>query len=196
MVETITPVVHGGRSKKYWVSVALHALGATIAAAGLGLALGATGALLRAPWGRVGAIVIAVAAVMYALREAFELAIPLPERHAQVPQWWRDFFSPPAASFLYGAGLGIGFFTFLQFGTYVVVAAGALLSGNPLIGALLCVPFGLTRGLTVVLAAPARTPEDTVGLVDLIDRWGATPWPRLANAATLALVAAAAGAAI
>ena len=189
MVETITPVGHGGRTKSYWTSVGLHALGATLAAALLGFALGAIGALLRAPGEGSGAVVLAVIALMYAVREGFGLKVPLPDRHAQVPQWWRDFFSPAVSSFLYGAGLGVGFFTFLQFGTFVVVATGALFSGDPLIGALLCVPFGLTRGLTVVLAAPARDPEYTVGLVDLLDHFGSTRWPRLANALTLSFVA-------
>ncbi|MGH2749897.1 MAG: hypothetical protein ACRDK3_03340 [Actinomycetota bacterium] len=192
MVETITPVVHGGRSKKYWTAVALHALGATLSAAVFGFLLGGLGALLRAPWGRIGAVALMVIALMYAVREGFGLQIPLPDRHAQVPQWWRDFFSAPVSSFLYGAGLGIGFFTFLQFGTYVAVAAGALLSGSPLVGALLCIPFGLTRGLSVILTARARAPEDAGGLVDLLDRWGATPWPRLLNALMLAGIAVAA----
>jgi len=189
MVETITPVGHGGRTKSYWTSVGLHALGATFAAAVLGFALGAVGALLRAPWEDAGAVVIAVIALMYAVREAFGLNMRLPDRHAQVPQWWRDFFSPVVSSFLYGAGLGVGFFTFLQFGTFVVVATGALISGDPVIGALLCVPFGLARGLTVVLAAPAKDPEYTAGLVDLLDNLGSTPWPRLANALVLSVVA-------
>jgi len=192
MVETITPVGHGGRTKSYWLTVALHALGATLAAALLGFVLGAVGALLRAPWEGAGVVAIAVIAVMYAVREGFGLKVPLPDRHAQVPQWWRDFFSPSLSSFLYGAGLGVGFFTFLQFGTFVVVATGALVSGNAVIGALLCIPFGLTRGLTVVLAAPAKDPEYTVGLVDLLDHWGSTRWPRLANALILSFVALAA----
>jgi hypothetical protein len=192
MVETITPVVHGGRKRKYWASVALHTLGATIAAAVFGLVLGGIGALTRAPWGRVGATVVAVVATMYAVREAFELRIPLPDRHAQVPQWWRDFFSAPVSSFLYGAGLGIGYFTFLRFGTYVAVSVTALSVGDPLIGMLLCLPFGLTRGLTVILTANATEPADAGGLVDILDRWGSTPWPRLFNALALGCVAVAA----
>lgn len=190
MVETITPVVHGGRRKRYWSSVALHALGATLAAATFGLILGGAGALLRAPWGRLGAAIVAVVAIMYLVREAFGLQIPLPERHAQVPQWWRDFFSPPLASFLYGAGLGIGFFTFLQFGTYVAVAAAAFLSGDALIGLLVCLPFGLTRGLSVVLTARATEPEHAREVVDVLDRWGSTRWPRLLNALALGCLAA------
>jgi hypothetical protein len=192
MVETITPVVHGGRQKKYWTSVALHALGTTLAAATFGLVLGGIGTLLRAPWGRIGAVVVAVVATMYAVREALGLRIPLPERHKQVPQWWRDFFSAPVSSFLYGAGLGIGFLTFLQFGTYVAVAGAAFLSGDPMIGVLICLPFGLTRGLTVVLTARATEPEDAGGLVDILDGWGSTRWPRLVNALALGCVAAAA----
>jgi len=190
MVETITPVVHGGRRKRYWSSVALHALGATLAAATFGLTLGGAGALLRAPWGRLGAAIVAVVAIMYLVREAFGLQIPLPERHAQVPQWWRNFFSPPLASFLYGAGLGIGFFTFLQFGTYVAVAAAAFLSGDALIGLLVCLPFGLTRGLSVVLTARATEPEHAREVVDVLDRWGSTRWPRLLNALALGCLAA------
>jgi hypothetical protein len=192
MVETITPVVHGGRKRQYWASVALHTLGATIAAAVFGLLLGGIGALTRAPWGRVGATVVAVVATMYAVREAFGLRIPLPDRHAQVPQWWRDFFSAPVSSLLYGAGLGIGYFTFLRFGTYVAVSVTALSVGDPLIGMLLCLPFGLTRGLTVILTASATEAADAGGLVDILDRWGSTPWPRLFNALALGCVAVAA----
>jgi len=192
MVETITPVVHGGRKKEYWASVALHALGATLAAAAFGLILGGIGDLTGAPWGRVGAVVVAVIATMYAVREAFGLRIPLPDRHAQVPQWWRDFFSAPVSSFLYGAGLGIGYFTFLRFGTYVAVSVAAFLIGDPVIGMLLCVPFGLTRGLTVILTVNATEPADPARLVDILDRWGSTRWPRLVNALALVCVAAAA----
>ena len=192
MVETITPVVHGGRKKEYWVSVALHALGATLAAATFGLILGGIGDLVRAPWGRAGAVVVAVIATMYTVREAFGLPIPLPDRHAQVPQWWRDFFSAPVSSFLYGAGLGIGYFTFLRFGTYVAVSVAAFSIGDPVIGMLVCVPFGLTRGLTVILTVNATEPADAGGLVDILDRWGSTRWPRLLNALALACVAVAA----
>src|SRR5436305_741502 len=53
MVQTITPVVHGGRAR-WGRSVALHTLGATLSASALGAALGAAGAVLGAPWGAFG----------------------------------------------------------------------------------------------------------------------------------------------
>jgi len=61
MVETITPVVHGGRAR--WMgALLLHALGATAAAAVFGAALGGIGRMLGAPWGRAGLLAAAVAA--------------------------------------------------------------------------------------------------------------------------------------
>ena len=196
MVETITPVVHGGRSRRYWSSVALHTLGAALAAALLGVALGAIGGLAGAPWGRAGLVVIAVVALVYAAREGLHLPIPLPDRHAQVPDWWRTFFSPGVAAFLYGAGLGAGFLTFLSFGTYVAVVAGAVASGSPLIGAALCIPFGVMRGLSVTVSRSARSEDDAEGIMNRLDEFGTTAVPRVVNAAMLVVVAIAAVAAL
>src|SRR2546423_12691777 len=118
MVETIVPVVYGGRAR-YLRAVALHLLGAAAAAAALGLILGALGALAQAPWGRLGPLIVAGIALLYFLREGFALrAIPIFDRRSQVPEWWRSFYSPPVAAFLYGVGLGAGFFTYLTFGTF------------------------------------------------------------------------------
>src|SRR5919108_412641 len=108
MVETITPVVHGGRRSRWGVAVALHLLGAGLSAAALGAVLGGLGWVLGAPWGSVGSWAVAAVAALYALRELFGLPIPLPDRRKQVPEWWRRFFGPSATAFLYGLGLGVG----------------------------------------------------------------------------------------
>ncbi len=192
MVETITPVVHGGSSRRYWFSVALHTLGATGSAALVGAALGGIGALAGAPWGQAGLVVLAVVALIYAAREGLRLPIPLPDRHAQVPDWWRTFYSPGVAAFLYGAGLGAGFFTFLSFGTYVAVVAGAMASGSPLVGAALCIPFGVMRGLSVTVSRSARSEDEAETIMNRLDELGSTSAPRFANAAMLVVVGAAA----
>ena len=49
MVETISPGVHGGRTRSYWASVVLHLLSVTVTAAAFGAALAALGGLLGAP---------------------------------------------------------------------------------------------------------------------------------------------------
>jgi len=170
MVETITPVVHGGRRSRWALLLAVHTAGASIAAAGFGALLGGAGALLGAPWGGAGLAVVAAAAAVYLAREAFGLPIPIPQLRRQVPDWWRSFFPFAPAAFLYGVGLGVGFFTYLARGTLVVVAAAAVSSGSPWTGMLLLAPFGLVRGLSAVVAARAVTPDDGSELVGRLAR--------------------------
>jgi hypothetical protein len=190
MVHTITPVVDGANSPKspYWGSVALYTLGATTSAALFGLLLGTAGMLARAPWGSSGVAVVAVIASVYAARELFRLPIPLFDRRRQVPEWWRTFYSRPVAAVLYGLSLGIGFLTFLTFGSFVVVSVIALASGSPMAGVVLCGSFGLARGLAVLAGA---SPSARAALENVSTRAAA----RLANRGALvgvALVAVAA----
>jgi hypothetical protein len=197
MVETIAPVVHGERRSRWWVSVALHALGATVAAATFGAVLGGLGALVGAPWGPAGLVSVAVVAAMYAARELAGLRVPIPDRRRQVPEWWRTFFPPPAASFLYGLGLGVGFLTYLRHGTLVAVAVAALATGDPLLGAVLVAPFGLARGLSLVVARRATSGPAIAAAVDRLERLAQTRVPALTNGIALtALGVAAAVAAV
>lgn len=187
MVETITPVVYGGRAR-WVVALALHVLGATVTAALFGAALGVVGGLLEAPWGRAGASFLAVVALVYALGELPRVTATVPQLRRQVPDWWREFFSWPLAATLYGAGLGIGFFTYVSHGTLVAVAAAALATGDPVVGAIVVAPFGLVRGLSAARSAGVRTQHDSQRLVD---RLASTPERRrsIANGLALALVA-------
>ncbi|MDQ3963828.1 MAG: hypothetical protein M3277_07960 [Actinomycetota bacterium] len=189
MVETIAPVVYG-RRRDYLIAVAFHSLAATIAALILGLALGTVGMLVGAPWGRAGMAFVVVAGVLYAARELFGLPIPLFDRKQQVPDWWRTFYSPRVAAALYGAGLGLGFLTYLRHGTFVVVAAVALASGDPLVGALIAAPFGLARGLTALVSARS---SDEVGPARIVTRLSdlaaRTQWTRIANATACLAIA-------
>src|SRR5262245_626159 len=131
MVETITPVVHGGSRKAWTGSLAIHVLGATLGAAGLGALLGGVGALFGAPWGVAGTFAMAMVAAAYVVAE-LGIRVPVPQLRRQVPDWWRTFFPHRLAAFLYGLGLGPGFLTYLTHGTLVVVALAAVASGSPL----------------------------------------------------------------
>jgi hypothetical protein len=190
MVSTIVPVVHGNRRRRYVASVALHTLGATVAAAAFGALLGGVGALLGAPWGLVGIALVAVVSLVYAAREALGLRVPVPCRRRQVPQWWRTFFSPPVTALLYGLGLGVGFLTFLAYGTYVAVSVAALIAGDPLVGALMLAPFGVARGVSVLLAARSADFENAERVVDRLQAIGQSRLPRAVNAVALAGLAA------
>src|SRR5438874_13237610 len=188
MVQTITPVVHGGRRARWMGSVAAHAVGTTVSAAALGALLGGIGALAGAPWGRAGVLVVAGVAVVYAVRELFRVPVPLPNLHRQVPEWWRTFFSPPVTSFLYGLGLGVGFLTYLSFGTLVAVGGVAVASGRPLVGLAVMAPFGLARGLSVLVAREATTSEGVDRTIDRLDALALSRWPRVFNGLVLSAV--------
>ena len=180
MVETISPVVHGGRTKTYWLSITLHVLGATASAAAFGALLGGAGAFAGAPWGSSGgAYVVAFVALVYGSREAFRLPIPTFDRKQQVPEWWRSFYSKPVAALLYGLGLGMGFATYLTFGTFVAVAFGALVSGSIGWGAIISGTFGFSRALAI--AAVTRRSD--------LDEIAVSSGPRRFNALTLAVLA-------
>ena len=165
MVETITPVVYGGRGR--WVgALVLHVLGATLTAALFGAAVGATGAALGAPFGRAGLVLAAAAATLYAVGTLPRVEVTVPQLRRQVPDWWRTFFSPSVTAFLYGAGLGIGFLTFMATGGLVAASVAAGLTGDPVLGAAMIAPFGLARGLSAVTAATVTTQADGRRLVD------------------------------
>ncbi len=185
MVDTIASVVRGGRPSRF--AAIAHVLGATIAAAALGALLGTIGGVAGGPWGRIGTIVIASIGAILFLRDALGLPIPLPERKGQVPAWWRTFFSPGVASGLYGAVLGIGVATHLTYGTFVVACAGAFASGDPVIGTLICAPFGVVRGV-VVVASALRSGSD----LRAIEAQGARPVARTISAGASAVVTIAA----
>jgi hypothetical protein len=188
MVETISPVGYGDRRRRWLGAVALHALGASVAAAAFGATLGWMGSRLGSSWGPVGVGLVGIAAAAYAAREAFGVPVPVPAAGRQVPDWWRSFFSWQVAATLYGAGLGIGFLTFLANGGLVVVAAAALLAGRPATGALLLGAFGLARGLSPLIAWPVRSIEAGTTLVDRLAASDPRSW-RWLNAGALALVA-------
>ncbi|MDP9242419.1 MAG: hypothetical protein M3O84_04510 [Actinomycetota bacterium] len=189
MVETINPVVYGGPRSRWRTGLAIHVLGATLAATAFGGALGLAGGLLRAPWGSAAPLIVGGLAALYLLREVFRIPVPVLEARRQVPDWWRTFFSRNVTAFLYGSGVGIGFLTYLGHGTLLVVSAAAFASERPLVGAVLVGPFGLSRGLAIVVA---RRTEDPSLLVDALASFARRGWPRVAHAAALAVVVAAA----
>ena len=191
MVETIAPVVHGGRNRKYWSALALHILGATTSGALFGALLALVGKISGAPWGAAGFVAIAVVAGLYAARELFGAPIPLPDLDRQVPDWWRTFYSPDVAALLYGLGLGVGFFTFLTFGTYAAIATGALVSGDAALGALLMGAFGFVRSAAVAVGAfPQGEHRPDTWPSEVVDRLGAPPIRRAAGLGNGALMVA------
>ena len=111
---------------------------------------------------------MAAVALLY-LRELTGVRVPIPQLRRQVPDWWRTYFGRPVAAFLYGAGLGVGFFTYLGHGTLVAVTVAVAATGRPALGALAMAPFGLARGLAPLVGARV---DDAAEGGRLVDRLG------------------------
>ncbi len=125
------------------------------------------------PGAAAGAVIVAGVALLYLVRELTGIRIPVPQLRRQVPDWWRTYFGRPLAAFLYGAGLGVGFFTFLGHGTLVVVTVGVAATGRPLLGAVADGPLRARERARAVRCSaiegargrqpPRRSPELDVG---------------------------------
>lgn len=195
MVETITPVVHGGNRRKWGTAVAFHTAGAALSAGAFGALLAWVGSFFGAPWRAAGLVAVAGVALMYGAGELLGLRVPVPQVRRQVPESWRWRFGPNVSSFLYGLGLGIGFPTHVRHGTLVAVSVAAVASGHPAVGALIMAPFGLSRGLSLLVVRGARTPALHQRLAERLDRVATSGLLRTANG-TMLLVLGSAGAAV
>src|SRR5947209_6199756 len=184
MVETIVPVVHGTRT---WViSLLMFGVGAVSTAALLGLVLGAA----LPAGGAAAAMLVAAFAAAEAAAELGLLHLPLPQLRKQVPQRWRERYPQPVTALLYGAGLGVGFATYLPVATLLVVAAGVAALAGPVGGAAVLAGFGVGRTLVVAVAtARVRSYEQAGGRVERMARLAAGGRLRRANALALGLLA-------
>ena len=188
MAETVAPVVHGVR--RWLVAVAAFAAGAVGAGAVLGWALGSA-----ASWAGGGSMhaVWAAAAVVaaYAAREVGLLRLPIPQLRRQVPQRWREVLPLPATGFLYGAGLGLGFVTYVPVATFAAVTAAVVLA-DPAAGAVALGAFGVGRAAALIAATAGLRDWDAAA--DRYERVGRWLRPRggglrIANASAMAALA-------
>lgn len=160
MLSTITPMAEQARGHRYGVTAAWFVAGATVGGAtlGLGAAALAAGVGALAP---SDAAVLGTAAVIAALASlvdagAFGRRPPFFKR--QVDDAWLSTYR----AWVYGAGfgwqIGVGLATYIMTAGVVLTVALAVLSGSPLAAFAVCVAFGLSRGLVVLLGARLRSP--------------------------------------
>ncbi|MGH3053136.1 MAG: hypothetical protein ACRDM8_09300 [Gaiellaceae bacterium] len=146
MVETFTPAVCGGRVRKHLAAVGFT-IGAVAASAVVGGLLGLVGFVLGWRWAVLAAAAVALAA---AFRELGLVRLSLPQVRHQVPDRWRAELPLPVWSVGYGAGLGVGFFTFQPVATFWVACAAAVALARPLPAAACFALYGVGRALTVL----------------------------------------------
>ena len=188
-VETIGPTGHSGGRRITLAACAAFLPGAVLGGVLTFGALALAGDALHGAGGRIAYMVAAAIAVLAAVLEARGTRI-VPQIRRQLPEHWRRVMPMPVAAALYGVLLGLGFTTFvLSFGVWAL-AGISLAVGDPELGLLLGVAFGLGRALPVVALAPlAGTPAGARATDLMAGSPAAYLGVRRGDAAALAIVA-------
>ncbi len=158
MVETIGSALGENRRGATLAASATFAIGAMVGGvitfgglAVLGHMAGPGAGGVRAGLG----VTIAVAAAIADWR-GVKIA---PQIRRQVPERWRWSTPLPLACGLYGVLLGLAFTTFVLAFAVWALAGISFAAGDPLLGALIGVAFGLGRALPVLMMAPGFSGE-------------------------------------
>ncbi len=159
MLASITPLGERGRRSRWGITVTAFLLGATLAGAAEGAVLGLLGsALLGDGVGTHARLLVLAGGLLIAVAlELLPPAVPGPNR--QVNERWLDEFRGWVYGFGFGAQLGLGITTVVTSTATYVAMFVAFLSADPVWGALVLGVFGAIRGVTPLLAAGVRGPE-------------------------------------
>ena len=166
MVDTLAPHGYARRMRVTLVACAAFAAGALAG----GVATFGGLALLGDALGTGGGAAAAVAAAALLVAAAGDAAGRriVPQVRRQVPEPWRRVLPVPLAAALYGVLLGLGFTTFVLTLAVWVLAGFSVALGNPVIGALVGVAFGLGRALPVAVMAPLAGAPTGLWLTELM----------------------------
>jgi sulfite exporter TauE/SafE len=155
MVSTISPVVYRNtvyKDCKWIVSSTIYVVGSMIGAAAVGTTLSVVGSsVFMSPNAHLLLFAIGMASIMYSLHELNLLALPYPQRKAQVPSWWRYRFHPYITAWLFGLLLGMGVTTFIPTATFYIIVLIATFSGSLVHGAFVFLLFGTARAVPLWL---------------------------------------------
>ena len=149
MLTSISPLGERARGQRYGLTVAAHLLGGLLGGATTGGVLGALGWLLGLPlW---TAVVVLTAAAVTDLRG-------VRVGHRQVDEDWLGRYRCWVYGGGYGYQLGLGVVTVVTSAATPALLALLVLSGAPLLGALLGGAFGLVRGLPLLALRRVDSP--------------------------------------
>jgi hypothetical protein len=163
MLASITPLGERGRQSQWVVTVAAFALGAGAAGAAAGALLGALGGLLPGAIDtQARTVAVACALIAAFVLDVSATSVPGPRR--QVDERWLDRYRGWVYGLGFGSQLGLGIVTVITSAATYVVLLCALASAAPVNGAAIMGLYGALRGLTPLLAAGVRTPQQLMAL--------------------------------
>ncbi len=160
MIMTIGSLVQETFERKCWlIAIGLYTIACLATSSLLGALLSSGGLLLRrlsdssalyTPAFAGGSLLIGILAVAYAISDAGFLRLPRPSVMEAVPVTWWRWWRPYGASLAYGAALGLGFTTRIEFGSFYILCLWCLLKGELLYGTLLMGTYGLVRAFVLL----------------------------------------------
>jgi hypothetical protein len=136
--------------------VAVYVLAAGLGGAVVGTLIGAVGVLVHAllpypAWLGLVAALLALGAFSVALEMRRRVA-PLWQRRAQVPREWTHWRSRTRTAAAFGLLIGGAIFTFLDHAVAYVLGVSILIFVSPLMGFLVGLVYGVTRGSMLLVA--------------------------------------------
>lgn len=187
MLSSIHPLGERGRRNRWGITVASFAIGATMAGATVGGALGAAGSLFAGVEAGTIVALTGIAALSAGALDLARVAPPGPAR--QVNEHWIGHYRGWVYGGAFGAQLGAGFVTYVVTWTIYVTFLLEFLSGSVVWGAVIGAVFGLGRSSSLLVAGFVRRPSDLTRFHRAMARLG--PPVRAATAVTVAAVGAA-----
>src|SRR5438552_2517533 len=88
-------------------------------------------------------------AIAYAFSDSGFFRLPRPRLMKAVPVMWWRWWRPYGGALAYGAALGLGVTTQIQFGAFYILCIWCILKGNLLYGAILIGLYGAARALVL-----------------------------------------------
>jgi|GEM_PF-2969436 hypothetical protein len=162
MIGTIGSLVQGITKYRQWlVATSIYIIACSSTSVLLGIFLGLIGYLVQHLVGNsfvravseYGKVLVGVVAIAYAFSDIGVIRLPRPRAlHAVPVSWWRKW-RPYGASIAYGAALGVGITTEVQFGAFYVLCLWCITQGNIAYGALLIGTYGVSRSVTILPAS-------------------------------------------
>jgi hypothetical protein len=161
MLSSLNPVSESTRGNRFWVTAFWYVAGAVVGGTvlGAGCAVAASGyGRLHVPATVTWALVLAAALVAVA-SDTGVFGRSLPDHPRQVDERWLVKYRRWIYAGGYGVQIGAGFATYIMTAAVYLVATLAVLTGSLTAALVIGAAFGAVRGLTILVAAPARTPD-------------------------------------
>jgi hypothetical protein len=186
MLSSLNPVSETARGNRFWLTAVWYVVGAVVGGALLGLVC----AGLALVWPFAAAPVVLVVALVAVASDTAVFGRSLPDHPRQVDERWLVKYRRWIYAGGYGLQIGTGFATYIMTAAVYLTAVLAVASGSFWTAFGLCVVFGAVRGLTIVVAAFARTPALLRTIhARLAALAGASLWCAVAASAAAAVVA-------